>query len=295
MGRTPKIHKTGFFCVDKPSGIVSSAVVNKIKWLCGMPAGHMGTLDPLASGVLPVGVGNSTRLFNYFLEKKKAYDAEFAFGVSSDTLDSTGALVYGGRIPSEEEIRVALPALCGEVWQTPPKYSAKSVNGKRGYELARAGVEFELAPKKVKIYSVELLGKGETEHSFRFTIECGGGTYIRSIARDLAETLGTNAVMSGLRRTRSGAFALENSLPFEWFLRGDITPQELEEAMIETDSVLPFERLEVSQKVRERLLFGQTVPISQEDGIYKFYAADGSFYGLAEVEGERAKLTVKLC
>lgn len=295
MKRQPQIKTLGFFNVDKPSEVVSSAVVNKIKWLCGLPAGHMGTLDPLASGVLPVGVGNATRLFNYFLEKRKTYLAEFTFGVDSDTLDSTGTLVYGGQVPAEAEIESALPALLGEVLQIPPKYSAKNVNGKRGYELARAGIEFELAPKKVHIYSVKLLGKGEKENSFRFEIVCGGGTYIRSIARDLAASLHTKAVMNALRRTQSGVFSAEKAIPYEWFLREEITPAELEEKIIRTDSVLPFSVLEVGAKERERLLVGQTVPIGEEDGTYKFYNADGSFYGLAEAKGKRVKLVTKLC
>ncbi len=295
MKREPTIKTLGFFNVDKPSEVVSSAVVNKLKWLCGMPTGHMGTLDPLASGVLPVGVGNATRLFNYFLEKRKTYLAEFTFGVDADTLDSTGTLVYGGYVPNEREIEGVLSSLCGEVLQVPPKYSAKNVNGKRGYELARAGIDFELAPKKVQIYSVRLLGKGEGENSFRFEIECGGGTYIRSIARDMALALDTKAVMSALRRVKSGVFSIQNAVPYEWFLREDITPAELEEKVIPTDSVLPFERIEVSEKEREKLLFGQTVCTSSEDGTYKFYNADGSFYGLAEAKGKRVKLVTKLC
>ena len=100
--------------MDKPSGIVSSTVVNKLKWLTGVPCGHMGTLDPLASGVLPVGVGNATRLFDYFLNKEKEYIAEFTFGVDSDTLDSTGSLLYGGRIPSEEEISAVLDLVAND-------------------------------------------------------------------------------------------------------------------------------------------------------------------------------------
>ncbi|MBQ8320207.1 MAG: tRNA pseudouridine(55) synthase TruB [Clostridia bacterium] len=295
MKKQPKIKTLGFFCVDKPSGLTSSTVVNKLKWLCGLPAGHMGTLDPLASGVLPVGIGNATRLFNYFLEKRKTYLAEFTFGVESDTLDSTGELIYGGQVPSEREIEGVLNALCGEVMQLPPKYSAKSVNGRRGYELARAGVEFTLQPKKVNIYAMKLLGKGETENSFRFEIECGGGTYIRSIARDMAELLGTKAVMSGLRRTQSGAFEIDRAIPFEWFLREEITPEELEEKIIPTESVLPFKRLTVTEKEEARLLFGQTVPLGVKDGTYQFHLSDGSFYGLAEVKGGKGKLTTKLC
>jgi tRNA pseudouridine55 synthase len=215
--RTPKISISGFFNVDKPSGVVSSVVVNKLKWLTGMPCGHMGTLDPLASGVLPVGAGNATRLFDYFLEKEKEYIAEFTFGVSSDTLDSTGQLLYGGRIPSEEEIAKVLPTMCGEVMQLPPKYSAKNVGGKRGYELARAGVDFELSPKKIVIHDMSVLGQ-VNETTFRVKIRCGGGTYIRSIGRDLADALGTNAVMSALRRTQSGIFTEGNAIPFSAFV-----------------------------------------------------------------------------
>ena len=291
--KQPKIKKLGFFCVDKPSGIVSSAVVNKLKWLCGMPTGHMGTLDPLASGVLPVGVGNATRLFNYFLEKKKVYIAQFTFGVESDTLDSTGELIYGGSIPSMEEIERVLPDLCGEVMQLPPKYSAKNIGGKRGYELARAGIEFELQPKQVRIDYIKLLEKGEEENSFRFEISCGGGTYIRSIARDMAAALGTKAVMSGLRRTQSGVFTLQNAIPFE-VLEKDPPLEELEKYLIPTDSVLPFGTLSLTETELGKILQGQRVKTEVADGLYKIYTAEG-FYGLAEVVNGLAKAKTKLC
>lgn len=293
MRRQEKITKFGFFNVDKPSGIVSSAVVNKCKWLTGTPCGHLGTLDPLASGVLPVGVGNATRLFDYFLEKQKIYEAEFTFGVRSDTLDSTGELVFGGDIPSEREIENALPKMVGEIDQMPPKYSAKSVNGHRGYELARAGIEFELKPKRVKIESVQLLGKSEKENAFRFQIICGGGTYIRSIARDLAAALGTNALMSELKRTQSGEFKIENAIPFS-LLEQDLPVEELEKYLIPTEQVLPFERLIVGEKDCEKLLHGMCVQASQEDGLYKLYQGE-NFYGLAEIKQGKAKAKTKLC
>ena len=294
MKRTEKIKSFGFINVDKPSGIVSSTVVNKIKWLSGVPCGHMGTLDPLASGVLPVGVGNATRLFDYFLEKEKEYIAEFTFGVDSDTLDSTGNLVQGGHVPNETEIEGVLPALVGEVMQIPPKYSAKNVNGRRGYDLARAGIEFELAPKKVYIFSIDLLGKKEeTEDTYLFKIRCGGGTYIRSIARDMAAALGTKAVMSALRRTQSGIFTLQNAIPFA-VLEKDPSLEELETYLIPTDRVLPFEMLALTEAEMGRILQGQRVKTSATDGLYKVYTADG-FYGLAEVVEGLAKAKTKLC
>ena len=292
MKRTDIIKNFGFFNVKKPSGIVSSTVVNKLKWLSGVPCGHLGTLDPLASGVLPVGVGNATRLFDYFLNKEKEYIAEFTFGVSSDTLDSTGMLVYGGRVPDEREIQKILPTFFGDIMQVPPKYSAKNVNGRRGYELARAGVEFELQAKKVHIYGMELLERSK-EDTFRIKINCGGGTYIRSLARDIAEALGTKAVMSSLLRTKSGAFTIENSIDFAT-LEKDPPLKELESLLIPTERVLPFERLQIEERDEVKIFNGLAVSCSQTDGLYKLYRGE-EFYGLAEVKDKKAKAKTKLC
>jgi tRNA pseudouridine55 synthase len=294
MKRTEKITKFGFFNVNKPSGIVSSTVVNKLKWLTGVPCGHMGTLDPLASGVLPVGVGNATRLFDYFLNKEKEYIAEFTFGVDSDTLDSTGNLVYGGHVPNESQIETVLPTFFGDIMQVPPKYSAKNVNGRRGYDLARAGIDFELPPKQVHIYGMELLGKVEDkENTFQIKIRCGGGTYIRSLARDVAAALGTKAVMSALNRTQSGCFTLPETIDFE-VLQQDPSIEELEKYLIPTQNVLPFEDLLLSEKDSQKLFNGQRVAVEKTDGLYKIYK-DGVFYGVAEVKGGLAKAEIKLC
>lgn len=294
MKREGKITQLGFFSVDKPSGTLSSAVVNKLKWLTGVPCGHMGTLDPLAGGVLPVGVGNAARLFDYFLDKEKEYIAEFTFGVASDTLDSTGVLTAGGRIPDEKEIADVLPTFLGDIMQIPPKYSAKNFHGKRGYELARAGVEFELAAKKVHIYGMELLGKSEERaDTYRVKIRCGGGTYIRSLGRDIAAALGTNAVMSALLRTQSGCFTLDKSIPFA-LLEKEPSIEELEGYIISTERVLPFECLPLSAKEEEKLYNGQRVAVEKADGLYKIYKA-GVFYGIAEVVNGLAKAKTKLC
>ena len=293
MKRQGKISSFGFFNVDKPSGLTSSTVVNKCKWLTGVPCGHMGTLDPLASGVLPIGVGNATRLFDYFLEKDKEYIAEFTFGVESPTLDSTGELTAKGHIPLYKDIQSVLPILVGDIMQIPPKYSAKNVNGQRGYDLARAGIEFELAPKKVRIDSVELLGEVETKGAFRFKIRCGGGTYIRSIARDMAAALGTHAVMSALRRTQSGIFTIGNTIPFS-LLEQDLEVEELEQYVIPTESVLPFETLAFDKEDERKLFNGLAVKTDAKDGLYKVYQGE-SFYGLATVQDGKAKTKTKLC
>ena len=293
MKREGKITQFGFINVNKPSGIVSSTVVNKLKWLSGVPCGHMGTLDPLASGVLPVGLGNATRLFDYFLEKEKEYIAEFTFGVDSDTLDSTGNLIHGGHVPNEQEISSVLPQFFGDIMQVPPKYSAKNVNGQRGYDLARKGIDFELAPKKVHIYGIEVLGKKEgTEDTFHLRIRCGGGTYIRSLARDIAAALDTKAVMSALNRTQSGAFRLEDAVDFSVFEK-EPDLETLQSYLIPTESVLPFSRLEPIGRI-DKIFNGLTVETVQEDGLYKLYREE-EFYGIAEVKYGRAKAKTKLC
>ncbi len=281
---------TGFIVVNKAEGISSAQEVNKIKRLTKTPCGHMGTLDPMASGVLPVAVGNAARLFDYFLNKDKTYIATFEFGTDSDTLDTTGNILKtGGKVPTEDEILSVIPKLCGEVMQVPPRYSAKCVGGKRGYQLAREGVNFELAPKKVKIHSIKLLKK-QTENSFSFEIKCGSGTYIRSIARDMGEMLSTCAVMSSLVRTESGCFGIERSVR-----TNELTAENINDFIIATDSVLPFGSIYPSENEAKRLFNGLTVRSSLSDGIYKIYFTDGSFYGLAEVKDSNLKVRTKLC
>ena len=281
---------TGFIIIDKKTGVSSAWEVNIIKKLTQTPCGHMGTLDPMASGVLPVAIGNAARLFDYFLDKRKIYEAQFVFGSDSDTLDTTGKISKSdGYVPSEDEIERVLPEFCGEIMQVPPKYSAKNVEGKRSYQLARAGIDFELSPKKVNIYSVKLKGR-VSEDSFSFIIECGGGTYIRSVARDLGERLGTCAIMSSLKRIQSGVFTLENAVQSE-----KLTAENIEKHIIKTESVLPYESIKPSETEAKKLFNGLTVQSGLTDGIYKIFRTDGSFYGLAEVKHNILKVRTKLC
>ena len=290
MKREIRVTQFGFINIDKKTAVTSSSVVNKIKWLSGVPCGHMGTLDPLASGVLPVGVGNATRLFDYFLEKQKTYVAEFTFGETSDTLDSTGEIVKGGHTPSEKEILDVLPQFIGWLDQIPPKYSAKNVNGKRGYDLARAGIEFELPAKRITVHGIELLGKAEgKDNAYNFKIDCGGGTYIRSLARDIAFACGTQGLMSALRRTKSGIFTLENAIQIE-----ELTEENIQAKVIPTDMVLPFPVLELASPKKDKIFDGVAIPTDYPDGEYKFYR-DGGFYGIAEVKNGRVKIKTKLC
>lgn len=276
---------TGFVNVFKPEGVGSTKAVGRVKYLTKTPCGHMGTLDPLACGVLPVGVGNAARLFDYFLQKEKRYSARFVFGATTDTLDREGAVVRGGRIPDAQEVEAALPAFAGEIMQTPPRFSAVSVNGRRGYALARSGAAFEPSAKRVRISSFTLTGQTAPDE-FAFEIVCGGGTYIRSLARDLAAALGTQGYMSYLQRTASGPFTVQTAVPFD-----ELTAENIASHLIPTDSVLPFPVLEGAD---ERIFHGVGVSVECADGQYKLYRG-GEFYGIARVEAGIARAEKKLC
>ena len=276
---------TGFININKREGVSSTYAVNRIKRLSKSPCGHMGTLDPLASGVLPVGIGNATRLFEYFLEKTKTYEAHFRFGVTTVSLDRETELEFGGSIPTAQEIEAALPQLLGEIDQVPPAYSAKFVDGKRSYELARQGQEVDLKPKRVRIDAFRLLGQTAPDE-FAFEIVCGGGTYIRALARDLAAALKTQGFMSALKRTKSGVFTEETAVPIE-----ALTAENLADYVIPTEDVLPFPVLDITD---ERLYHGLKIPCEVTDGLYKLYQG-GSFYGLARVKEGQVKTEKKLC
>lgn len=269
----------GFINVNKPAGISSAFAVGKIKKIFGCPCGHMGTLDPMASGVLPVGVGKASRLFPYLLDKDKTYVAEFTFGYETDTLDKTGKTVAeSGVIPTREEIEKALPLFLGNIEQIPPKFSAKCVDGKRGYELARKGVDFTLNAKSVEISGFSLLEERENG-AFLFEISCKGGTYIRSLCRDLANKLGTFATMTDLVRTKSGIFDLSNAVKLE-----DLTDLETaENHVIPADSAVDFEKLFLDKKTAEDIINGLFYNIGAKDGIYRVYN-ETAFLGIGVAE-----------
>ena len=281
---------TGFINVNKSAGVSSAREVAIVKRLTGMPCGHMGTLDPMACGVLPIAVGNAARLFDYFLSKRKRYIAEFVFGTDTDTLDTTGTVISsGGKIPSGEEIEKALPLLTGEYDQIPPQYSAKSVGGERGYKLARRGEKFELPPKRVSVGEFRLLGIAGGG-AFRFEVECGSGTYIRSLARDLGKLTGTFAVMSALTRTQSGPFSIENSVKTQ-----DLDCDNIFASLIPADSVLPYPAIKLSCGEEKKYLNGVPVECGLAEGQYRIYRADGSFYGTGASDGTILKSRLKLC
>ncbi len=277
----------GFLNLFKPKGVSSAYVLNAVKKsIRGEVVGHMGTLDPLASGVLPVAIGKSTRLFDYLLDKKKVYVAHFTFGYQTDTLDMEGKVEKTcDYIPDVERVKVESQKLVGEIMQIPPAYSAKCVNGKRSYELARKGEKVELPPKKVTINSIEVLEQVSKEE-FVLRIECKGGTYIRSIARDLGELCSSCATMTALERVESGIFTIENSVKAEEFIKAT----DKESFLISPQDVVDYPIINLNAKQTERLFNGLYDIFDIADGTYKVFCPDG-FYGVGEMR--EGKLKVK--
>lgn len=265
----------GFINLIKPEGMSSAFAVGAVKKKFHCPCGHMGTLDPMASGVLPVGLGKTSRLFNYLLDKKKRYVARFLFGENTDTLDVTGTVTDKTNIiPTIDEIRSVLCNFIGEIDQVPPNYSAKCVDGKRGYELARRGVEFELPPKKVTVLNMECT-RQTGENEFEFIIDCKGGTYIRSLARDVAKATGSLAVMSKLDRTVSGIFDYNNGVPVEEFFASENPEQFLIDSALAVD----FEKVILTGKQAQRILDGVFDNLGYPDGTYRVYN-EQEFWGI---------------
>ncbi|HYW50293.1 MAG TPA: tRNA pseudouridine(55) synthase TruB [Gemmatimonadaceae bacterium] len=202
----------GLLLLDKPAGISSHDAVLAARRAVGEKRiGHAGTLDPFATGLLVLLTGRATRLLPYIPGEPKVYDATIRFGTETDTEDLLGAVVREAPLPAEDDVRAAMPALTGAITQVPPAYSAKRVDGQRAYEAARAGVALELKPVSITVHSWELIAwRGE---SCDVRVVCGGGTYVRSLARDLARAVGSAAHLSALRRVAAGAFHVGEAQP----------------------------------------------------------------------------------
>ena len=271
---------TGFINVLKPCGATASDVVVKLRKILGeRKIGHLGTLDPGAVGVLPIAVGNATKLFDLLTNKQKTYRAFFTFGKTTDTLDSYGEVLSVGPVPNVDDVLTATKQFLGAIEQVPPMYSAISVGGVRAYQLARQGSEVELKKRSVTIYSYDFV-RQVSQDTFVFDITCSGGTYIRSLARDLAAAVDTVGYMSGLIRLASGCFDIDNA----------ITLDEIE--TLKTEALLPitypleeYPCYEIDEKYYVKLINGVRIN-AQFDGLQKIYCK-GELFGLYEcVDGK---------
>lgn len=216
MKRTKYDDVNGWLIIDKPAGTGSTDVVNLTrKLLNANKNGHAGTLDPFATGVLPVAFGEATKLIAYVTDGEKEYEFTLKFGIATTTDDCEGEVCgSSSKIPDQEEILQVLPQFTGVIEQVPPAYSAIKINGERAYKLARQGKPVEMKPRRVEIYGLKLLGQNESD-SYSFRVRCSKGTYVRTLGRDIALKLGSVGHLTALRRTKCGIFSVQDTILLE--------------------------------------------------------------------------------
>ena len=276
-------HVHGVFLLNKPSGISSNAALQKVRWLYrAHKAGHTGALDPLATGLLPICLGEATKFSHYLLDATKRYHTTIKLGASTTTGDVEGDILQQLAVPAlnEQKIQTVLAQFTGDILQVPPMYSALKKNGRPLYELARQGIEIERLARPIHIYHIELIGF--TENSITLDITCSKGTYIRVLGEDIAKALGTVGHLSALHRIQTGHFQLDTTLTID-YLEGLSEIQRDELLLPAFAPVQQLPRLELAEERIKYFCNGQesNVDCPQTDEILVF--TQGKCLGLARV------------
>jgi len=276
----------GWIILDKDSGVFSrTAGMRVARIFVRKKFGHIGTLDPMASGVLPIAIGDATKMIPFVEElnpQTKEYMFGVRFGVETDTLDITGhTITTNNLIPTEAEIKNVLPSFIGEQMQTPPAYSAVHVDGVRAYQMARNGENVEIPPRKIHIYELEYTGKNGD--SFEFRVKCSRGTYVRSIVRDIAEKLGAVAVATMIRRTQSGNFDIKNTVKLDFLENLVNNNADIGKYLMPMDSGLgDIPVLCLNDKDTELYVHGGFINVTHDDGLMRVYNGD-KFIGVGTI------------
>ena len=290
----------GILCVNKPAGFTSFDVVAKLRGILQTrKLGHGGTLDPMATGVLPVFVGNSTKACDIMPDNTKSYRAGFRLGEVTDTQDVTGEVLSRSDVAvSEDMLRETVPHFVGNIMQLPPMYSAVQVNGQRLYDLARKGVEVEREAREIQVSSIDIISYDDEKREGVLDIACGKGTYIRTIINDIGEKLGCGGIMTSLVRTSSGGFTLADCFTFEQIQQAK-DEDRLEELILPIERVfakLPKLRLNEAQTRMYRngvkLDLKRVYNIKQGVTDYAVFGNDGKFIGTALADFENDILRV---
>ncbi len=287
---------SGFLLINKPAGITSFGVVSRIKRLTGEKrVGHTGTLDPMATGVLPVFIGNATCLSSFLLDADKAYTGRAKLGVLTDTLDITGQVLKQETVNvSIDDVKSAAAGFLGEIKQTPPMFSALKKNGVPLYKLARNGETAEIPERDVTIYSFDITSD-LAQDEFDFKAVVSKGTYIRSLVRDLGERLGSSATLTSLCRIKTAGFSIENCVDLDL-----LTNENIGEYIKSPDSAIEhIERLDVTERQGIRFSNGGQLALdrlhltdTQNGKLYRVYSC-GKFHGIGFVDAPNEQLAIK--
>lgn len=278
----------GWIILDKPSGVFSKSAAMRVARMFGTKKnGHIGTLDPMATGVLPVAIGGATKMVPFiedFCDRTKEYLFSVQFGFETDTLDITGTEVARTDIiPSESAVRAILPRFIGKINQTPPLYSAVHVGGRRAYELAREGAHINIPSRMVDVYSLELTGRAGDSWNFR--MRCAPGTYVRSIARDIAHTLGTVATVDKIHRTMTSGFTIKNAHALDFLENLFNNGGDVGQYLAPVDFGLgDIPVLNLDGNATKLYRNGGFINVGGTDGVYRVYSGK-DFVGIGTVTG----------
>ena len=283
----------GIIIIDKPQEWTSNDVVSRLRRVFNTRRiGHGGTLDPMATGVLPVFVGRATRGVEFFEHAEKVYEATLRFGLTTDTEDITGKTITECEVSlTEADVLAVLPKFRGDIRQVPPMYSAIKVGGQKLYDLARKGREVERQPRPITIHELELLEFSGNEARLR--VRCSKGTYIRTLCKDIGEALGCGGCMAALRRVEAGEYTLEGSIPLRQLLDISEAGEDVEHLLRPVDTMFASHaKLCLTEKQARLVKNGNAFTADCADGTYRVYAPDGEFLALCKAESGSVK-TIK--
>ena len=281
--------KNGILNIDKPQGITSHDVVDAIRKIFpDQKVGHTGTLDPLATGVLPICIGEATKLSDNLTSEIKKYSVKMLLGVETDTYDITGRIVFASVFNKDEiYIKERIKRFIGKQQQMPPKYSAIKVEGKKLYQYARENKDVEIKPREIEIYNIDNIKIDLESKEVAFDVECSKGTYIRSLVNDIGKKIGCGATMTELRRIQTGNFKIEDSIPLYDFLKLDYIDM-LDRIITIEDYYIENKKITLSDDELGRFLNGVKFEVQSSDQIVRVYNK-GKYIGLGTVENKILK------
>lgn len=276
--------KNGILNIDKPKGLTSHDVVDIIrKIFLNTKVGHTGTLDPLATGVLPICIGKATKLSDELISKDKKYYVKMLLGVETDTYDITGNIVFANPLNADEiYIKERIKRFVGKQLQIPPKYSAIKVNGKKAYDYARKGENIELKPREIEIFEIEDISVNLRKRIVSFTVSCTKGTYIRSLVHDIGIKIGCGATMTELRRIKTGDFDILESIELYEFLKLEYLDM-LDKIISIEELYKDSKKININNDEYERFLNGMQLNVDAYDGITRVYE-NMRYKGLGKVK-----------
>lgn len=285
---TPQI-KNGILNIDKPQGITSHDVVDVIRKIFpSTKVGHTGTLDPLATGVLPICIGKATKLSDELLSENKKYYVKMLLGVETDTYDITGRIVFANTLEYDDiYIKERIKRFIGKQMQIPPKYSAIKVNGKKAYEYARKDEKVELKPREIEIFDIDDIKVNLRKRQVSFVVSCTKGTYVRSLVHDIGIKLGCGATMTELRRLETGNFNIEDSIELYEFLKFDYLDM-LDKIISIEDLYKDSKKINLNDKEYDKFLNGMEIKTDIPDGIVRVYL-NLRYKGLGKVKNNILK------